>query len=337
MPLTFSIDLPGMMPTREYLPIARHIEALGFDELHVFDDLMRRPAWPILALVGAGTDQLRVGPTIVSPRIVHPAYHATNLALLDELTDGRAVCAIGRGAFFEWLGIEPHDQPFTMLRDAFEVMRRVLAGDTNPYDGEVYRTTEEAALTFPIPRPDIPLWLGTFGPKTCALAGEIADGVYIGNLADAAHLRMLRDQVERGTTHAGRDIGTLEIAAAPICMIGPDRKTANGIMRPLAAHALDWLHPLTEASGVTPAHLEAVRGAVAAGDLAAAGRELSDDVIEFFALTGTPDDVIPRIQALVDAGANHISFGTFPTPTIQEDLTLIGREILPALRSEESP
>jgi 5,10-methylenetetrahydromethanopterin reductase len=335
MSLTFSIDLPGMMPARDYLPIARHIEELGFDELHVFDDLMQRPAWPMLSLIGANTETLRLGPTIISPRIVHPAYHAANLAVLDELTDGRAVCAVGRGAFFEWLGLEPPDRPFTMLREAFEVMRRVLRGDTTPFDGEIFSTTEALALAFPTPRPDIPIWLGTFGPKTCELAGEIADGAYIGNLADATHFRTLRDRIATGATRVGRDPATLEIAAGPICMIGPDRSTANDLMRPLAAQALDWLHPLTEAAGVTPAQLSAVKAAVAAGDHAAAAGELSDEVVEFFALTGTPDDVIPRIQALVDAGANHIAFATFPTPTLLEQLTLIAQEIIPAVGATE--
>lgn len=338
MSLTFSVDLPGMMPVRDYVPMARHIEELGFDEVHVFDDLMQRPAWPVLTLIGANTERLRLGPTVISPRIVHPAYHAANLAVLDELTEGRAVCAVGRGAFFEWLGVGPPDRPLTMLREAVEVMRRVLAGDTTPFDGEVFRTTEALALGFPTPRPVIPIWLGTFGPKTCELAGEVADGVYIGNLADPRHFAMLRDRVATGAERSGRDVASLELAAGPVNVIGPDRSTANDLVRPMAARALDVLHPLTEAAGVTPRQLDAVRAAVMAGDLGAAAREISDDVVEFFTLTGTPDDVIPRVQALVDAGANHVAFATFPTPTILDQLTLIAREVLPAVKqTREDP
>ena len=41
------------------------IERLGFDELHIADHLIMRPAWPILSLIGANTSRIRRG-------IVHP-------------------------------------------------------------------------------------------------------------------------------------------------------------------------------------------------------------------------------------------------------------------------
>ena len=58
-------------------------------------------------------------------------------------------------------------------------------------------------------------------------------------------------------------------------------------------------------------------------------------MVEFFALTGTPDDVLPRLKALVDAGATHLSFATFPTPTMRDMFDLIAGEILPVLRAQE--
>jgi 5,10-methylenetetrahydromethanopterin reductase len=333
--LTFSVDLPGMLPVRDYVPIAQHLEALGFDEIHVFDDLMQRPAWPILTLIGAGTARIRVGPTIISPRIVHPAYQAANLAVLDEVTGGRAVCAIGRGAFFEWLGMGPPERPLTMLREAVAVMRRLLSGDVSAFEGREFHATGDLAFHFPVTRHDVPIWLGTWSPQTCELAGEVADGVYIGNLAEPTYLRTLCRHVAIGAERAGRDPASLEIAVGPICWIGPDRAAANDFIRPLAAQAVDWLHPMTEVAGVTEQQLEVIRAAAARGDQAAAAGQLSDDVVEFFALTGTPDDVLPRLQALVDAGATHLSFAIFPTPKMHDTFDLIASEILPVLRDNE--
>jgi 5,10-methylenetetrahydromethanopterin reductase len=331
--VTVSVDLAGMLSVREYAPIARRVEELGFDELHVFDDLMQRPVWPILALMGAATERIRIGPAIVSPRIVHPAYQAASLAELDELTDGRAVCAIGRGAFFEWLGMDDPERPLTMLREAITLMKRLLAGDTTPFEGSVFRATPELALHFPVRRADVPIWLGTWSPKTCELAGEVADGVYIGNLAEPEYLRVLCEHVAIGARRAGRDPASLEIAVAPVTMIGPDRKQANDAVRPMAAQAIDWLHPMTTVAGVTEEQLGAIRDAAARGDAAAAAQQLSDANVEFFSLTGTPADVVPRIQALVDAGATHVSFGMFPTPGMAEALELIGAEVLPEVRA----
>jgi 5,10-methylenetetrahydromethanopterin reductase len=92
---------------------------------------------------------------------------------------------------------------------------------------------------------------------------------------------------------------------------------------------------MTEIAGVTEQQLEVIRAAAAQGDQAAAAGQLSDDVVEFFALTGTPDDVLPRLHALVEAGATHLSFAIFPTPTMRDTFDLIASEILPVLRDDE--
>ena len=329
--MKLSIDLPGALPAREYVEIARLVEEHGFDEIHVFDDLMARPVWPILTLIGEHTERLKVGPAIVSPQIVHPAYQAANLAELDELTGGRAVSALGRGAFFDWVGLPPPQKPLTMLREAVAIMRRLLAGDRTPFHGEVFEATEDLALQFPA-RPDVPILLGTWSPRTCELAGEVADGFYAGNLADPAYLSMLRGRLHAGAVRAGRDPSSLEVAISPVFVLGPDRATAADAIRPIAAHALDWLHPMTEAAGVTDAQMTAIRAAFAAGDPTAAAPHLTDTALDFFALTGTPDDVIPRLHELVAAGADHVAFSTLTPPNFAEIVAVIANEIAPALR-----
>jgi alkanesulfonate monooxygenase SsuD/methylene tetrahydromethanopterin reductase-like flavin-dependent oxidoreductase (luciferase family) len=86
--IKFSIDLTGNLPVHDYPRLARQVETYGFDEVHVVDDLMFKPAWPLLALMGQQTERIKLGPALIAPRIVHPAYHAANLAVLDELTGG---------------------------------------------------------------------------------------------------------------------------------------------------------------------------------------------------------------------------------------------------------
>ena len=92
----------------------------------------------------------------------------------------------------------PPDRPLTMLREAVAMMRRLLAGDATEVEGREFAATRDLVLRFPVTRPDVPIWLGTWSPQTCELAGEVADGVYIGNLADPGYLRTLVRHVAIG-------------------------------------------------------------------------------------------------------------------------------------------
>jgi 5,10-methylenetetrahydromethanopterin reductase len=332
MALKFSIDLSGFFALEDYVPLARLAESLGFDEVHVVDDLNFKPAWPLLTLIAAQTSRIRLGPWLISPRIVHPAYHAENLALLDLLSNGRAVCAVGRGAFFEFLGLPPPERPLTMLREALHVIRRSLAGDRTPFDGRVFKATAELALHFEPRRREIPLLIGTFGPQTCRLAGEIADGFVTSCVTNPDYVRDLRANFEAGARGAGRDPAALEMAICPLCSLSPDREAAYGLMRTLLPQALPYLQPMARHAGFSDETVRAAAAAAAAGDLARAASYVTDRDIRYFTLVGTPADVIEPIEALIDAGANHIAFGGLLGPDPQVAIRLIGTEVLPRFR-----
>ena len=55
MALKFSVGLQGSYPVRQYIEMAQRIENYGFDEIHVYDDLMFKPTWPLLTLIGEHT------------------------------------------------------------------------------------------------------------------------------------------------------------------------------------------------------------------------------------------------------------------------------------------
>ncbi|MCC7414233.1 MAG: LLM class flavin-dependent oxidoreductase [Gammaproteobacteria bacterium] len=332
MTLKFSIDVSGFLPLDDYVRLGKLAESLGFDEFHVVDDLNFKPAWPLLALIGANTSRIRLGPWLIAPRIVHPAYHAENLALLDLLTGGRAVCAVGRGAFFEYLGLPPPDKPLTMLREALHIIRRMLAGDRTPFDGQVFKATAELALRFEPQRRSIPLLIGTFGPQTCELAGQIADGFVTSCVTDPGYVRMLRASFDAGARAVGRDPGSLEVAVSPLCSVARDREAAYALMRQLLPQALPFLQPMSRHAGLSDDTVRAAAAAAEAGDHARAASFIRDSDIRFFTAVGTPRDVIPQVEALIDAGANHIAFGGLLGPDPGEAIRLIGTEIVPRFR-----
>lgn len=333
MAVKISVMLTGSFPMHDYIWMAEQIESYGFDELHIADDLIMRPAWPILTLIGHHTERITLGPAIVTPKIAHPVYHATNLAALDELTGGRAVCGVGRGGLNTLIGIEKPYKTTQMLREAVTVMRKVIARDATPFTGKFFSTTGELLLHQQPVRSEIPLFIGTWGPKISQLGGEITIGIKADCVADPEYLKILRDNVHIGAERAGRDPSESEIIIGPLCSISMDRTAAVSMMKRLLAIFLPFTSPMKEAHGIDDDRIRMANVAYLEGDYSKAESFVPDEAVRAFSLTGTPDDVIPQIEALLDAGATHIAFGPPLGPDFKESIRLLGEKVLPRFRS----
>ena len=336
MAVKFSIDFHGRYPASEYVRMAKMAENLGFDEVHVVDDLGFKPAWPLLALIAHNTSRVKLGPWLVTPRIVHPAYHAASLAELDEISDGRAVFCIGRGGFMDQLGLAEPAKPLTMLRESIQLTRHLLRGEKTPFKGTLFETREGMELRWEVRRAEIPLLIGTWGTQTSRMAGEFADGFLASCLADAKYFRTLVEHFDAGAETAARKPRHLEKAVSPLCSISRNRELAFELMRRKLPSLLQYMHPLTEHAGIDPASIprepykfEATIRNVPVTDR---GLTMTEAEIRFFSTAGTPADIIPQVEALIDAGANHIAFCGPLGPDIDEAITLLATEVVPRFR-----
>lgn len=334
MTVKFSIDLHGMYPMSEYVRLAKLAEDYDFDEIHIVDDLSFKPTWPILALIAANTKRIKMGPWLVSPRIVHPAYHAANLAEIDEISDGRAVIAVGRGGFMELLGIGEPEKPLTMVRETIGIIRHLLAGKQEAFEGQVFKARHDMAFRFQPVRSQIPILLGTFGPQTAKMAGKLADGLLVSCLADSDCYRSLAESFDSGATEAGRDSQVLEKAASPICCISSNRELSFDIMRRMLPNMLQHLYPLTEHAGIKAENIPHKDFSMDDMDPSKPPPDigLTEKHIQFFSFAGTVNDVIPQVEGLIDAGANHIAFGGMLGPDVDEAMKSIATEIVPRFR-----
>ncbi len=333
MTIKFSVGLQGSYPIRDYINKAQRIESYGFDEIHVYDDLMFKPTWPILTLIGEHTDKIKVGPGIITPQIVHPCYHAGNLAELDELTDGRAVLGIARGAFWEFLGIEKQNKPITMVREAIQIIRRLLSGDRTAFHGDVFTVTEELFFRFQPLRKEIPIFIGTWGPLMCQLAGEIADGVKSDGLWNPDYVKIIRENIEIGAARVNRNPDEVEIIAGPLSSISADREKAKATARRVLAVYLPYLRPMTDVAGIPEEEIIKVREAAVSGDFEQGASYVSDLSVSKCSVTGTPEDVIQQIEKMAEAGVNHVAFGHCLGPDFDEAIDLLGKEVLPHFKN----
>jgi len=306
------LGLQGNKAPEEYGKIARLAERYGFDVLTVFSDLMYQPAIVPLMAAALNTSTIRLGPACLNPFALHPVEIAGQIAALDLASSGRAYLGLARGAWLEKLGIQPA-RPVRALREAAEIVRLLLARDRGGYRGEIFSVAPGTSLQFDVQRSRVPLLIGTWSPKTSALAGEIADEVKIGGTANPAMVRRMRELIDVGTQRAGRSSDDVGIVVGAVTVVAEDGAAARRLARSAVAMYLDVvgrLDPTTDAP---------------------AGGEISDEVLDRFAMAGTAEQVAEQAKALFDAGARRVEFGSPHGLTEEEGIRLLGERVLPRL------
>src|SRR5205823_1540103 len=157
----------------EYAELARRAEAAGFDVVSVFHDLLFQPAIFPLLTIAAATERVRLGPAALNPLTLHPVELAGRAAALDLASDGRAYLGLVAGAWLDRLGLD-ESRPVERMREAVEVVRRLLADDRSGFAGEHFTLAPGTGLEYEPARRELPLLIGTWKPRMAAPAGEVA-------------------------------------------------------------------------------------------------------------------------------------------------------------------
>jgi 5,10-methylenetetrahydromethanopterin reductase len=330
-----SFGISGSKPLSDYTLLAQTAEEYGFHTLSIFDDLMFKPAWPILFAVAPHTQRIRIGPSVCNPYLMHPALLAEYAALLDEMTDGRAYLGIGRGAFLDFVAVST-PKPITTVREAIGMVRRLWRGDTAPYEGAVFHATEGAHFQFQPTRPDIPIMVGTWGPKMCRMAGGYADEVKAGSMWSDTYGRHMWEHIAAGMADTGREPDSVGLVFGPLTSISEDRAQAKAYARQTLAFYLPYLAPMPEFVGMEQEAVDRVQAATSRGDMESAVAQISDEILGHFALYGVPDDIIAEIERMTsETNVTRIEFGMPHGPDGSDAaLHLLGKQVLPQFMGE---
>lgn len=317
----------------EYIALAKQVDEYAFDAVTVYNDAPYHPAYAALLLMAPHITRARIGPAAVQPARVHPIDIAAQTALLEQITPGRTYIGVSRGAWLEAHGITPEEKPVTAIRDAVNVVRYLLRGETGGYDGTMYRLAEHIRTPYPLPESaaDVPVLVGTWGKMLSAVAGEIADEVKIGGSANPDVVPVIADYIAVGEERAGRERGTVGVVVGAVCVVDDDREQARALAREEVALYLPVVAALDPTVDVEPELVERMRGHVERGERDQAAALISDDLLDKFAFSGSPADIIAQCERLYAAGARRVELGTPHGLTAARGIQLIGERVVPAL------
>lgn len=331
--MRFSLQLHASLPLPMYERLPATAERYGFVDVTVHDLVLRRPVWPLLHRVARATGRVRLGPNVTHPVLQHPAMIASNAAHLDEVSGGRAILGIGRGSMYHLVGEDPAD-PVGRVREAILLIRHLLTGASGGFHGRHYVLADGPGLSQRPLQSAVPIFVGTFGPKLCEVAGAVADGVRAAAQWDPRYLPVIRRHVEIGARRAGRDPASVPVVAENWLCLATGATEARVMAPALLAPFLPHLGPMLQFHGIDGLLVDRVRQAVGTGDVAAAARLIPSEVVDLFMAVGGPDDVAAGISRLRDAGIDHVSFSGVLGPDPEVALRLLGEEVLPQFASE---
>jgi 5,10-methylenetetrahydromethanopterin reductase len=334
--LQFSAGLLGYA-SRDYdtarvAEAAALAERLGYDAWWVADQRWSRDVWVTLAACAGRTERIGLGTRLVDPYSKHPALTAAAIATLDEMSGGRAILGIGAGGSgFREMGIERH-KPVTAIREAIELIRRLLDGEQVDYDGEIVRFAG-AKLGYAVPR-RVPIFVVGRGPKVLQLAGRVADGAMIASLSSPRSFQWAIEHIRAGSERAGRELGEIDLALMAYVSISDDLERARwavrrGIMATLMGSypTLDFLE--VEGLELTPE----LRALLESGerDPARFMPHVPEEYVDRLAIAGTASEVSYRIRALADLGMSHLVLAPLPVEgqSAEDLLTAFASDVIP--------
>ena len=263
------------------------------------------------------------------------------IATLDEISGQRAVLGIGAGVSgFRELGIA-REKSGVALREAVEVIRRLLAGETVTYKGQVVRV-DGAHLDFKPVRADVPMYIASQRPVGCRAAGRVADGAIMQGCVAEPLLAFFKDTVAAGAREAGRDPAAIDLVARINVCVDDDRQAARDLMKPtivrsLSAQRPDFFTFTTAGLTIPPAlakHLEGLTYAYDPRPYQAAAADVPDAFVDAVTLAGPPEEVAAGVIRLARQGVTQLMlYPVSPDGRIEVVIERFQREVMPRVRA----
>lgn len=325
------LGLQSDKPPGKYAALAVLAETYDFDVISVFGDLLFQP--PIVPLLEMAdvTTRVRLGAACWNPFTLHPYEIAGQLLALDAASGGRAYLGLARGTWLGSIGLS-QPRPTVYVEQAVTVIRALVAGDDSGVPGDVFRLAPGIRLRYPLTGRSPEVLIGTWGPRMAEVAGRIADEVKIGGTANPAMVDVMRQRISPGSLAAGRSAQAVGVVVGAVTVVDRDGVLARAKARSEVAMYLAVVAALDPTISIDPALIAEIGSLVQLGQHGQAGNLISDDLLDLFAFSGTPDQVAAQAQSLIDAGASRVEFGTPHGLTDAGGIEMLGRDVLPLLR-----
>lgn len=276
-----------------------------------------------LAYLAGQTENIRLGTGILQISSRVPSMIAMTAQSLDTVSKGRFILGLGVSGpqVVEGLHGAAFAKPLSRLREVVEILHIALRGEKLAYEGEHYLLPRPGGEGKPIrlsqpPRPDLPIYLATLGPKSLQMTGELANG-WLGTCYLPEHAHVFLDDLKAGADRGGRSLKDIDVQAGGYFEIGDNVEELINARRPALAFTLGAMgsaktnfynDAFCRAGFEDPA--KEVQSLWVSGKRDEAIRRVPEELVLMSNLIGTEDMVKERLKAFRNSGVNTLRLAT---------------------------
>ena len=329
-------EAPLPQQYEERLQLVEAADAAGIDSYHLAEhhwNPVGMAAQPGIFLGAAAmrTKRIRLGPLAYALAFHNPLLLAEEVAMLDQMSNGRFELGVGRGISPWELSMFGHTMNETrdLFREAMEVMIQYFTADRVTHRGTRWQYYDVPVEVKPVQKPFPPLWYGSSSGATRDYIASLGAAMNAG-WAPAARMKQSIDAYREAWTR-NKD-APLRQGRPPEAVLGFVRMLviaeSHAEAEKLAEGAyLRWYQSLEH-----QAHSYGFTALFLSGSYEVARRGVG------CVIAGSPETVKAELlKDIATAGVNYpliqIAFGNLSHAQSLKTLDLFKREILPAIRA----
>ena len=245
--MKISVEFPSVAYREgpaQVVDLAKAIEAIGYDDLAVFDHVVmgyatesrRAPMYPsqmpilealvTLGFVAAVTERVTLSTEVLVLPQRQAVLVAKQVSTLDTLSAGRLRLGVGVGwqeAEYQALG-EDFAGRGRRLDEAIDLMRACWRDERIERAGARFDADAIAMEPKPPSGDGLPIWIGGESPAALRRTGRLGDGWMGSVTGDDDHVRGIIAEIRRHAAEAGRDPMAIGLQA----MLAPPPRDAGG-------------------------------------------------------------------------------------------------------------
>ena len=310
---------------------AHYLEELGFGALWTLET-QHNPFFPLI-LSAEHTRTMKLGTSIAVAFPRSPMVMAHIAWDLQEFSNGRFILGLGtqvRGHIERRFSI-PWESPGPRLREIILALRAIWDcwqnGSPLKFQGKFYSFTLMTPFFNPGPirHPEIPIFIGGLNRYMCTLAGELCQGIHIHPLHTVKFIReAIVPRIKEGAEKAGRDYHEVSLSTAAFVATGNDRESVEKAKEKIRSQIAFYsstrnYFPVLEMHGWGET-ARALQKKSLAGDWQGMAREISDEMLDEFAIIGTYAELAAKIHKKYDGVIDRLSlYDCVPTPAEEEE------------------
>ena len=298
---------------------------------------------PFASVVAARTRRIRIGFAVIQLSLRHPIRLATELALLDNLCNGRLDVGVGHGTNYneyEFVGYGLRsDDSRERMAETLDVMVRAWTEAPLVHQGKFYQLSVPALRPRPRQRPHPPIWRSASSTGQLRECGRLGSPILMARIPRARIPERLA-LYEKGLAESGLDeartrqlreqaaVWRFVHVAESQAQAEDELSAALRQTRHHMVHARATLNPPdfhVDASRVNPWN-----------DPLVSDEDGARYSLETAAFCGTTARVADQIAELRDTGVHHVlcqmSTGYLPHARIVESMRRFGADVIPRFR-----